>query len=141
MSPSIADLASQGDIAGASDLIPFARLLGVEVLDQADGLLTVMRFRDTNVGNPRIPALHGGSVGALLEHAAVLHLMAELGGENLPRIINLSTDYLRPALCKDTFARGTTVRLGRRVANVRVEAWQDDPAHPVAAAHAHFLTK
>jgi uncharacterized protein (TIGR00369 family) len=140
MTSKIAELAKAGDIAGANDLIPFARLLGVEVIDDS-GLVTVMRFRDTNVGNPRIPALHGGSVGALLEHAAILHLIAELGGDTLPRIINLSTDYLRPALCKDTFARGTTVRLGRRVANVRVEAWQSDPAHPVAAAHAHFLTK
>jgi acyl-coenzyme A thioesterase PaaI-like protein len=36
-------------------------------------------------------------------------------------------------------ARGTVVKQGRRVANVRVEAWQGDPDRPVAAAHAHFI--
>jgi acyl-coenzyme A thioesterase PaaI-like protein len=57
----------------------------------------------------------------------------------VPKIVNLSVDYLRPALALDTFARGTVIKQGRRVANVRVEAWQNDPARPVAAAHAHFL--
>lgn len=103
--------------------------------------MTVLRYRHSNVGNPLIPALHGGIVGALLEHAAILHILAGTDSEALPKIINITIDYLRPALAKDLFARGTIIRQGRRIANVRVEAWQSDPGTPVAAAHAHFLIR
>jgi acyl-coenzyme A thioesterase PaaI-like protein len=51
----------------------------------------------------------------------------------------LSVDYLRPARLAETSAQGVITRHGRRVANVRVEAWQESPSRPVAAAHAHFL--
>ena len=74
-----------------------------------------------------------------MRQAATLHLINEMRVEALPRIINISVDYLRPAGPRDTFARGRVIKQGRRIANVRVEAWQDRPDKPVAAAHAHFL--
>jgi acyl-coenzyme A thioesterase PaaI-like protein len=57
----------------------------------------------------------------------------------LPKTINITIDYLRSGRTVDTFARGVITRHGRRVANVRVEAWQDDPERPIAIAYAHFL--
>jgi acyl-coenzyme A thioesterase PaaI-like protein len=30
---------------------------------------------------------------------------------------------------------------GRRVCNVRAEAWQEDRARPIATLHGHFLVK
>ena len=59
----------------------------------------------------------------------------------LPKTITITVDYLRPARAVDTHARGIVTRLGRRVAAVRVEAWQDDRTQIVASAHAHFLIK
>jgi acyl-coenzyme A thioesterase PaaI-like protein len=59
----------------------------------------------------------------------------------VPKTITITIDYLRSARPVDTFARGIVTKQGRRVANVRVEAWQEDPAQPVAAANAHFLVK
>ena len=135
----MAKLRAAGDMAGINALVPYARTVGLDVLMDESGLVTVLRYRDTNIGNTQIPAIHGGVVGALLEHAAILHLVREIGIDVVPKIVNLSVDYLRPALALDTFARGTVIKQGRRVANVRVEAWQNDPARPVAAAHAHFL--
>ena len=104
-----------------------------------DGLLTVLRFRESNIGNFVVRAIHGGVVGALLEHAAVMQLLVETDIAVVPRIINVSVDLLRPPRAEDTFARGSVIRQGRQVANVRITAWQDDPARLVAAAHAHFL--
>ena len=103
--------------------------------------LTILRKDPDNVGNPMVPMIHGGAVGALLEHAAVVQLFheLELDLERPPRIVNISIDYLRPCLLHDTFAHGVIIRQGRRVANVRVEAWQSDADRLVAAAHAHFL--
>ena len=39
----------------------------------------------------------------------------------------------------DTRGRAEIVKLGRRIANVRVQAWQDDPKRPVAAGIGNFL--
>ena len=128
-----------GNIASLSDTIPYAAVIGLETAEDEAGLLTVLRYRPSNIGNTQIPALHGGVVGALLEHAAILHLSHAAEGDAFPKIVNISIDYLRPCRPADTFARGTLVKQGRRIANVRVEAWQDDPAKPVAAAHVHLL--
>lgn len=139
MLETIEALKKSGDITAINALIPYAQAIGLEAFSDDRGLVTVLRFRETNIGNTQIPAIHGGVVGALLEHAAIMHLLVETEVEVIPKIINLSVDYLRPCLAEDTFARGMVIRQGRRVANVRVEAWQDSPDRPVAAAHAHFL--
>jgi acyl-coenzyme A thioesterase PaaI-like protein len=51
----------------------------------------------------------------------------------------LTFAYLRSARAVDTLARTIVTKHGRRVVNVRVEGWQDDPARPVATAQGHFL--
>lgn len=139
MLATIAKLRTRGDVAALNDLVPYARAVGLEAYVDGGGLVTVLRFRESNVGNTQIPAVHGGVVGALLEHAAILHLLAESDVKVVPKIINLSVDFLRPCLAADTFARGEVIKQGRRVANVRVQAWQDAADRPVAACHAHFL--
>jgi uncharacterized protein (TIGR00369 family) len=98
-----------------------------------------MRFGEHLVGNPMLPALHGGTLGALLESAAIFELIYRAETALLPKTITLTIDYLRSAGAKDTFACGSVTRHGRRVANVRVEAWQDDRRTPVVTAHAVFL--
>ena len=135
----IAALKRAGNIAGINRLIPYAGTVGLEAFVEDGTIVTVLRQRDSNIGNPVIRAVHGGVVGALMEHAAVLHLLMETEVKAVPKVINVSIDFLRPCLAADTFARGVLIRQGRRIANVRVEAWQDDPGRPVAAAHAHFL--
>jgi len=126
-------------IARLGETIPYAAVIGLETARNEAGPLTVLRYRPSNIGNTQIPALHGGVVGALLEHTAIFHLLHAIEDDAFPKIVNISIDYLRPCRCADTFARGTLVKQGRRITNVRVEAWQDDSAKPVAAAHAHFL--
>ena len=68
--------------------------------------------------------IHGGTVGALPEHAALMQLVfeLELGLDRGPKIVDISIDFLRPCLPEDAFARGIIIRQGRRVANVRVDA-------------------
>ena len=121
--------------------LPYPGFVNMHVEVENGRLLTILREDPDNVGNPMVPMIHGGAVGALLEHAAVVQLFHELGLdlERPPRIVNISIDFLRPCLLEDTFARGAIIRQGRRVANVRVEAWQSDAERLVAAAHAHFL--
>ncbi|HSO43505.1 MAG TPA: PaaI family thioesterase [Rhodospirillales bacterium] len=139
MLTTIAALKQSRNVAALNDLIPYARSIGLEAMLDESGLLVALRFRESNIGNTQLRAIHGGVVGALIEHAAILHLLVETETAVVPKVINLSIDYLRPCLAADTFARGAVLKQGKRVANVRVLAWQDSFERPVAAGHAHFL--
>jgi len=86
-----------------------------------------------------VPALHGGTLGALMESTAIFKLLWHGETTTVPKTINITVEYLRGARPQDVLARAEFTRRGRRVANVRVSAWQDDPDEPVAVATAHFL--
>ena len=122
-----------------ADAIPYARFLGVDVETRDGGLECVLPFRQEIVGNAQLPAVHGGVLGAFLELTAFLHLYAESGAEKAPKPITFSVDYLRSAGPATIRARAEIFKLGRRIANVRVVAWQDDPSKPVAAGNGKFL--
>ncbi len=125
--------------AAALAAIPYARFLGVRVEPAGDGLVCVLPFRDDLVGNAALPALHGGVVGAFLELTALVQLLELTDDDRVPRPIDFAVDYLRSAGPRDTRGRAEIVKHGRRIANVRVLAWQDDPARPVAAGTGNFL--
>lgn len=121
-------------------LIPYTRLVNIELVEETAPLTMMLRQTPSNTGNAAIPAVHGGVVGAFLEHTAIMQVLLEGEYVRFPRIVNISVEYLRPCLAtEDTFARGALYKQGRSISNVRLEAWQSDPARPVAAAHAHFL--
>jgi uncharacterized protein (TIGR00369 family) len=127
------------DYQALVDLVPYAGFLGLTAAMEGDELITTMRFGDHLIGNPALPALHGGTLGALLESAAVFELLCRSETVVLPKTITLTIDYLRSGAPADTHARGVVTRQGRRVTNVRMEAWQADRKAPVATAHAVFL--
>ncbi len=119
--------------------IPYARFIGLEVERDDTGLLCVLPFKQQIVGNARLPAVHGGVVGAFLELTALISLIDKSEGDRIPRTINFSTDYLRSVGPARTHGRAEIVKLGRRIANVRVVAYQDDPSKSVAAGIGNFL--
>ncbi|MFT3972556.1 MAG: PaaI family thioesterase [Amaricoccus sp.] len=137
--------------------VPYARHLGVGFERRGDELTTVLHYSDKLIGNPRLPALHGGVTGAFLEMAALLELAwaqvwerMEGGGTAAaeietgafpawPKTIDFTVDYLRPGLPRDAYARARVNRMGRRYASVHVEAWQDNRARLFAQATGHFL--
>jgi uncharacterized protein (TIGR00369 family) len=119
--------------------IPYARFLGVEV-ERVDGMLQcLLPFREEIVGNPILPAVHGGVIGAFLELTAILRLVDESGTDKVPKPINFAIDYLRSAGPATTRARADIFKLGRRIAVVHVLAWQEDPGRPVASGNGKFL--
>lgn len=119
--------------------IPYARFLGFSVLQDGSNVIGRMAFDERRMGNTRVRALHGGTLGALMELTAMCQLLTMSEIVRVPKTVNITVEYLRSAQAVDTFARATVTRHGRRVANVQVVAYQDDPAKPVAAANAHFL--
>ncbi len=135
----LAEAKASGDFQKLLDIIPYSRFLGLSARFDAGELITTMKYADHLIGNPTLPALHGGTLGALLESSAIFELLWRAETIVLPKTITVTVDYLRSGAPLDTHARSTVTRHGRRVANVRVEAWQTDRAAPVATAHAIFL--
>jgi uncharacterized protein (TIGR00369 family) len=125
-----------------SDLLntlPYARFLGLTSRTEGDLLTVTMPFADKLIGNPLLPALHGGSTAALLELTAVAQVALIYPRLKLPRPINVTVVYLRSGRPVDVQARARISKAGRRVAHVQAEAWQDDPDQPIATLSAHFL--
>lgn len=128
-------------ITQALTRIPYAQTLGIKPLFIGEELTLIMPYLDSNIGNPTLPALHGGSISGLMEMAAIVQLIIEKGGEGkLPKPIGVNVDYLRKGHPKDTYARAVIFKQGSRVANVRVRAWQEDYDKPIAVMHGHYLT-
>jgi uncharacterized protein (TIGR00369 family) len=128
-----------GDFGPLQEAIPYTRFMGITA-ELVDGdVRGRMKYSDHLVGNASVPALHGGTLGALLESTAIFKLLWHGETEAVPKTINITVEYLRGARPQDVLAKAVFTRHGRRVANVRVFAYQDDPDKPVAVATAHFL--
>lgn len=137
--------------------VPYINFLGIEFDRRGDELTAVMRYDDKLIGNPMLPAIHGGAIAGFLEITAVIGLSwasiwdeVETGAREvddlvqgkmpkLPKTIDFTIDYLRSGRPRDAYARAKINRSGRRYASVHVEAWQDNRARAFAQATGHFL--
>lgn len=136
---------------------PYHTFLGVSFQRLGDELTGRLAYDDKLIGNPALPALHGGVTGAFLEITAIVQLawddlwevmesgeagVARIAAGDfppMPKTVDVTFDYLRSGRPRDAYARAQVTKRGRRVANVRVECWQDERARPIAMAHGHFL--
>jgi len=141
-------------LAGA---VPYIQTMGIQFERRGDELTGIMPYNENLIGNPLLPALHGGATAAFLEITAVMtlnwaHLWADLEAgkidlENatpadlprLPKTVDFTVDYLRTGLPRDAYARAKITRAGRRYASVQVEAWQDNRDRLYAQAMGHFV--
>jgi len=131
------------------DGVPYIGFLGIRFDRRGDELTALLPYDDSLIGNPGLPALHGGVTAAFLEVAAIIELAWSVQWEAmergagppavLPKTIDITVDFLRTGLPRDAYARARVVRSGRRYASVQVEAWQDNRARLFAQATGHFL--
>jgi len=137
--------------------VPYIQFLGIQFDRRGDELTATMPYADRLIGNPRLPAIHGGATAAFLEVSAIIELSWSILWEDietgridaatidrahlprLPKTIDLTVDYLRSGLPRDAYARARVNRSGRRYASVHVEAWQDNRLRLFAQATGHFL--
>ena len=119
--------------------IPYVEYLGIRVAGGSEPPLFRLPHQDKLIGNPQLPALHGGVIAGFAETAATLHLIRTLRGAKFPKSIDFSIDYLRSGRPVETFAACELVRVGSRAALVQVRCWQQTPAKPIAVARGHFL--
>jgi len=137
--------------------VPYIQFLGIEFDRRGDELTATLPFDDKLIGNPFLPAIHGGVTAAFLEVTAIIELSWSLLWEEmesgrvdaahldpihlprLPKTIDFTIDYLRSGLPRDAYARARVNRSGRRYASVHVEAWQDNRSRLFAQGTGHFL--
>ena len=132
--------------------VPYVQFLGIRFDRRGDELTGVLPFDEKLIGNPVLPALHGGVTAAFLEVTSIIELSwvmiwedmesgagAEVNPRSLPKTIDFTVDYLRSGLPRDAYARARVNRSGRRYASVHVEAWQDNRSRLFAQATGHFL--
>jgi uncharacterized protein (TIGR00369 family) len=134
----------QGDFLPLRARVPYAAFLDVQVRLENGVPRFRLPFRHSLIGNPALPALHGGAVAGFMENAALLHLLLLLDDRRVPKTIDFSIDYLRSANAVEAHAACEVARQGRRVAQVQIRCWQDETGHPgrtreVALGRAHFL--
>ena len=129
---------ASGDYSGLIGVIPYASMIGMQVNRLGEEVVFQLPIAKDNIGNPVLPAIHGGVIAGFMEQAAMLHLMIFMNSPNFPKIIDFSIDYLRAGLFRDTFATCQVWRQGRRVGNVAITAWQTRSNEPIATARAHF---
>jgi acyl-coenzyme A thioesterase PaaI-like protein len=139
LSDVLANAKETGNFGSLVESIPYLRFLGIGI-DLVDGkVVGKMTYSKHLIGNAALPALHGGTIGALLESTAVVQTLWEAETTRLPKIVTITLDFLRSGRPVDTFASGVITKHGRRVVTVGVEAWQEDRSRPIARANAHFL--
>ncbi|MEQ1619107.1 MAG: PaaI family thioesterase [Terricaulis sp.] len=126
-------------LAAALARIPYAGFLGVSAELKGDELTLSLPYGEHLVGNPLLPALHGGVVGALMELTALTQLAITSKSEHFSKTIDIGIDFLRSGRPVETYARARVIKIGRRIANVQAEAWQHRRSEPIAVLHGHFL--
>jgi acyl-coenzyme A thioesterase PaaI-like protein len=137
-----------------SEAVPFIQYLGIQFDRRGDELTAILPYRDELIGNPVLPAIHGGVTAAFLEVTAIVELtwstlwqdieegrleIKQGAIPDMPKTIDFTVDYLRAGLPRDAYARARVNRSGRRYASVHVEGWQDNRARLFAQATGHFL--
>jgi len=131
--------ASDTQLAAFLQRVPYVRFLGMRAELSGDEMTAILPFSDHLVGNIHLPALHGGVIGAFLEMTALAQLSVTQGSAKVHKTIDVTVEYLRPGRALTTYARADLRKVGRRVANVHVEAWQEARDQPIAFLRGHFL--
>jgi acyl-coenzyme A thioesterase PaaI-like protein len=124
------------------ELPAYARSLGIVLTGEDEGGMPVLtvNFGQTVEGRPQ--HFHGGATAGLLENAGYAALRTALiaaGRDPQLKPINITVQYLAAGKSQASFAVGRITRLGRRNANVTVEAWQTDRTRPIATAVMNIL--
>jgi acyl-coenzyme A thioesterase PaaI-like protein len=119
--------------------LPYVRMLGFDIAQDEAGLRGLLPYQEHLIGNPLVPALHGGVVAALLHFTAAAQLMLDAAEAKIPQVFTCTIEYLASPDLQDSFATAEIVSRSRRFANVRATAWQPHTGKMISAATMQFL--
>lgn len=134
--------------------IVFNQVLGLKVTQlRPDGAVGRIDMRPELVGHYLYNRVHGGAISAGLDAMGGLAVMAALGAKHMDEspaqrlnrfarlgTIDLRVDYLRPGIGEHFELRAQVLRLGSRVANIRMEFLGPDRTLMATGAAAYIVS-
>jgi uncharacterized protein (TIGR00369 family) len=112
------------------------RLVSVEPLR---GTIEVP-WREDLVGDPDTGVIAGGIITTLLDHTCGLAIVSSRADRLPTATLDLRIDYMRPAAPRaGVICEAHCYKLTRTIAFVRAQAWDVDPADPIATAQGAFV--
>jgi uncharacterized protein (TIGR00369 family) len=130
-----ADANEQSSASAFVDSVPYARSLGIIVENTETGLVCRMPYAEIVAG---LGGLHGGAIATLLEFSTTAALLQQNPRATL-QVLSFTVAFLRAARREDAIACAYITRQGRRIANLRAEAWQRERSRLIATAEASFV--
>lgn len=122
------------------EALPHCADLGMDLRAIGEGkAIMSVPYEERFIGDPATGVIHGGVITALLDSCAGAAVMSDEAGKAGTATLDLRIDYMRSAIPgKRIFASAEVFHAARSVAFVRVLAYEDDPAEPIATGTASF---
>ena len=76
--------------------VPYMQFLGVQFDRRGDELTAVLPFDEKLIGNPMLPALHGGATAAFLEMTAIIELSWVRMWDDMEAGADITADIVLP---------------------------------------------
>ncbi|HXM34808.1 MAG TPA: PaaI family thioesterase [Pyrinomonadaceae bacterium] len=108
----------------ALDRVPFARLLGIELVAAGQGTAT-LRLPITDDLRQIHGVMHGGAIASLIDTATAFAIVPMLGVEEKFSTVDLTVNYLRPLMKGTATAQARVLRFGRRLITVAADVLDD----------------
>ena len=125
------------------ELIPFNKFLGLTIDEMSETVTRlVLPFRPEFIGNPEIPAMHGGVISATLDTTGGVAVWSQARPMDRVSTVDLRVDYLRPGRAERLIVVADVVRLGGRVGVAELRAFHAGAEDkPVAAGMGVYNVK
>jgi uncharacterized protein (TIGR00369 family) len=124
-------------IQKAIQTVPFARLLGIELVKVAPGTATLaFDIRDDLKQNNGV--VHGGAIASLVDTATAFAIISLLPPDERATTADLTISYLRPLRNGRAHSTARVVRAGRRLIVVSAEL-VDDAGELIATALTTYI--
>ncbi|WP_332897392.1 MULTISPECIES: PaaI family thioesterase [unclassified Haladaptatus] len=102
------------------DSLPFHEAHGIEIVEVTEDTATTrIPFSDDLVGNPDVPAIHGGVLAALVDLTGAALFVGNLG--RYTPTIDMRIDYLTHAGAETLVGTATRVREGESIGVADIE--------------------
>lgn len=128
----------------AEELVPFNKWLGMKVEHMDRGRVTIsIPWRPEIVGDPTVPALHGGVIGAVADATGGIAVWTMVDNP-ATRIstVDMRVDYLRPGKQETLVADAHVIRFGARLGWADVRLYHPEKETDlVATARAVYAIK
>ena len=107
--------------------IPFCKTLGIKLDCLGNEITAHLPFKKDFIGNPAIPALHGGIIGSFLEITAIIQLSWAI-------VLERKDDQIK---LKKSSLESRNIQFGGSVTRSDPRSVPFDPSHPVSIEEFH----